>query len=301
MRAGLGLGISALGARPRGPLDPRTVPELMAGAIWIPGTQDTTGGGGARTVLSQATQANPLTTSGVTGDVPALTTASNGAPVWAFGGATYTALRVVAPGSAMRWTTKGSFAGWFKGAALTGTIQALFSQWPEGADATNNRLIAGLTLGDNSRWNINGSWNGLSTDQPTNVGPDNRWKYNSSAGIDFTAWHFLRVTVDYTLDNYSTGGVNYSNRVRVFVDEVLDVGSGYSAPHDGVTPETRWGTAPDGPVRGTQLYPATSAFTLGSTHALGGSWRGYIGPFYICNGEISAAKWKRIMKFNAPA
>lgn len=296
---GIGLGINS--SRNAGPLDPRYVPQLMAGGIWLPGVNDTTGGGGHRTVLSQATQSNSLTTSGVTGDIPSLTTASNGASVWNFGGATYTALRVVSPGSALQWTTKGSYAGWFKGASLTGTIQALYSQWPEATAPTNNRLIAGLTLGDNTRWNINGSWNGASTDDPTFATPDNRWKYNSSGGIDFTQWHFLRFTYDVTLDNYSTGGKNYSNRVKVYIDEVLDVGSGYSAPHDGPTPETRWGTAPDGPVRGTQLYPATFAFTLGSTHTLGGSWRGQIGPFYICNGEIPNATWKRIMKYRAPA
>ena len=301
----IGPGLGLQGRPAGGPLDPRTVPQLMAGAIWLPGIGVTTPSGNL-VVASQATQANVLTTVGVTGDIPAQTTAANGAPCWNFGVATYAALRVVAPGTAMRWTERGTYALWLKGASLTGTPQQIFTQWPELA-AAKNRILAQLTDGMNTGFNIQGSIDGLMTDDPTFATPDHRWKANynhTPGGYDFNAWHFMRVSFDYSLDNYNgAGGENLSRKLRVYVDEVYDEGTGYSAPHDGNTPETKWGDpSTGGPIR-APLFASDYRFTLGANDNLGGSWRGLIGPVYIADetaGPISAATWRRVMKFRAP-
>jgi hypothetical protein len=285
-----------------GPLDPRNVPQLMAGAIWLPGVQDTTGGGGHRTILSQATQANSLTTVAFTGDIPALTTAGNGAAVWDYAGAAFSGLRVTAPGSALQWTDRGSYAGWFKANSVSGDTRMFFSQWPEGA-APTNRIQSALTAGDNTRLSFQGSINGLSADDPTFATPDDRWKYNSSSIYDFTLWNFLVFAFDDSQANYDVAGSHRSHKLRFTVNGVFDEGTGFSAPHDGPTPETEWGAPPDGPIR-APLFASTSALAIGCTDTLGASWRGQIGPVYVADetlGVIPASVWRRVMLYSAPA
>lgn len=285
------------------PLDPRNVPQLMAGGIWLPGVGESTPAGNL-VIQSQATQSNDLTTVSVTGYVPTQAYASNGARIWDFGaGGLYAALRVLTPGTAMRWTQRGTYAGWFKGASLTGTPQQMFGTWPESA-SPNNRIYAQLTDGDNTRLNMQGSIDGLSSDVGDYSAPDHRWKYNSNAGYDFTKWHFLRFSFDYSLDNYNGGGgENLSRKLKFYVDENYDEGAGFSAPHDGPLPEQKYGDpSTGGPIRAA-LFETDYRFTLGSSDTLGGSWKGQIGPFYIASetdGKISPSIWRRVMRFNAP-
>lgn len=305
-RAPLGAAEASFGAArgfpsARRPFDPRHVPQLMDGAFWLPGVQDTTGGGGHRTVLSQATQSNPLTTVAFTGDIPSLTTAGNGAAVWDYSVATFAGMRVTTPGSALKWTDKGTYAGWFKANSVDGSVRMFFSQWPEGASA-NNRLQVGLTSGDNTRLNFQGSWTGLSTDDPTFVNPDNRFKFNGSSIYDFTEWHYLEFRFDVAEANYETGGFNHSYRLRFTADGVWDEGTGYSAPHDAPEPGPQWGSPPDGPVRGA-LFESTTPFAVGSTDLSTGSWRGQIGPVYVANetnGRIPDYVRTRIRNYRAP-
>lgn len=278
------------------PLDPRNVAELMAGGIWLP--ENSVVVPGTRiSCASSATQTNTLTTQGITGDLPTLTTATNGATVWNFAAATYTSLQVVSPGSALNWTDKGTYAGWFKANSVDGSVKMFFSQWPEGT--SNNRIQAALTAGDNTRLNVLGSRDGSSADVADFSAPDHRWKYNSQSIHDFTQWHFLRWTWDVSLTNYGTG-THYSYRLQFFVDEVWDEGSGYSAPHDGPGVGQDWGSPPDGPVRA--LYgSSTTNLALGSDNSLGGAWRGLIGPFYVAKGEVPSLTWRRVMQYHAPA
>lgn len=299
---GIGIGVGLGGAPSTGPLDPRKVAQLMAGAIWLPGIGVTTPSGNL-VVASQATQTNTLTTAGVTEHIPVQGYSSNGAPVWQFG--EYKALRVISPGSALQWTQRGSYALWIRGAALSGAPQQILGTWPEGA-SPNNRIYAQLTDGDNTRFNVQGSINGLSGDVLDYSAPDNRWKYNSGAGYDFTTWHFLRWSFDYTGGaNYDgPAGENLSTKLRVYVDEIYDEGLGFSAPHDGPLPAQKYGDpSTGGPIR-APLFATSYRFTVGSSDTLGGSWRGWIGPVYVADetaGRISSAQWKRIMQFRAPA
>lgn len=283
------------------PLDPTTVPELMAGAIWLPGIGITTPGGNL-VVASQATQTNTLTTSTVTGDIPVQTTAANGAAVWDFSGLANAALAIpktgilgTGPGvgTALQWTEKGTYAGWFRYDSTAETSKFLFSASWGGSDS-RIQVRHNLGAAPNDHTIVaEVSWTGLTTDGT----PGNRAKYNSAANtIPLGRWFFLRITIDWSLTNFvGDGGSLQSNRMKVYVDEVLATSTGYSAPGPGAL----GGDPPDGPIRDPGLWPSTGWFSLGAD-GISSPWPGQIGPFYIANGEVSDADWARIRLYGMP-
>ncbi len=287
------------------PLDPRTVPALMAGGIWLPSTPTVDLGGGNRAWPSLGTQANSFTDEH-TGHKPLLTTAANGAPVWDLpaGGATASWV-IPTVGSALKWTSKGTYAGWFKANALDESYHYFFAQW-EGGASGNNRILCHKN-NDEHRVAIFASHEGSTVDAvaPPDIG--GRCKWNSSAGpgigmlVDWTEWNFIRITVDMDLDNYSIGGANHSRRLRVWINEVeiVDVdgdgGGQFSAPQPDVG-----GAPPDGPFKGLYGGVDLTWFALGADY-VSSQWNGQLGPFYAANGEASEHRWRRIMAWDAPA
>lgn len=306
------------------PIHPLDVPAINAGALWVPGLGESTAGGNL-TVLSQAAQTNTLTTAGVTGDIPGIAYAGNGVRVWDWTVANYTALRVLSPGSALQATGNVSYAGWFKWTATVaggGGVTAIpdvlrqartfWAQWPE--TSTNNRAIAALSAvgaGQTPYSNLNFSHDpdGGIADDPSYVTSDKRGKFNQTNDKPvewWTQWHFYRWEARTDGANYlGTGalnGVKLSTRIRFYVDEVLDAGTGYSAPHE------QWGDPPDGPVRWhlinprRTLYPSTAPFTLGaaSNSPPGANFKGQIGWFCVANGFVAPQTWERVRRWNAP-
>lgn len=279
---------------PIGSIDPRTVPALMSGGIWLPGIGVTSIGVDGYTWASQATQSNVLTTA-YNFDKAVPTTASNGASVWDYPKTVFgSGFLMLAAGSALRFATKGSYAAWFKANELDDNNHFFFDAWPE--DAVNNRFYAYK--------NVSSDLNGASTKvaingSPLGIGDDavhDRWKYNNTEGIqDFSKWNFIRITFDYSLDNYTHDGGNFSRKMNVYFNEVLDEGAGYSAP------PSPYSAPPDGPVTGTGLYSGVQRLCLGCNYA-STTWNGQVGPFYVANGDdgLSNTVWRRVMQYSAP-
>lgn len=292
----VGLDLCAATAPRLSPLDPRTVPALLAGGIWLPGVGYTSTGGANHKWASQATQANDFVDSH-DGYKPAPSTASNGAAVYDLpaGGPT-ASWYMAAPGSALRWQTKGTYAFWAKASSVVaGSIYYLFQHsWPGGP--SNNRIYARKsTLVD--LLSIDVSWLGSAVDSVTPGVPGGRGKGNYQ-GIDFTRWNFFRFSYDVTRSNYLFGGGFYSHRLEVYVNELLNVGTGFSAPGP-----TFGGDPPDGPVRDPGLYPGTDFLTYGASF-VSSQWPGQLGPFYVANedaaSQVTDNQWPRIMAYNAP-
>lgn len=289
-------------------LDPRDVPALMAGGIWLPGEGYTAFGGDDHAWASQATQANSFKDD-EDGYKPKPEYASNGQPIYRMSpdpGETATASWIIAsPGSALQWTQKGSYAGWFKANTSDTSIHYFFRQWPGGA--SNNRVLLHKN-NDANRIVVYTSYAGSAVDgvSPPDIGGRAKWNNAANPGegvlFDWTQWHFVRVSYDMSLTNYwknpPTNSAPYSDRLKVYVDETLVYDNAdYSAPSP-----TLGGSPTDGPIRG--IYASTAAFVLGADgHS--SQWNGHIGPFYIANSDSAAAitdaEWARIMLFRRPA
>lgn len=309
-----GLGIGLRRGLPRGraggALDPRDVPALMAGGIWLPGVGVTSLGGGSRRWASQATATGDdydLKDSH-TGHKPVATTAANGAAVWDLvaGGATAgwsinTGISARPPGAAIQPTSKGSVALWVKANALDTSIHTIFSMWPGGASA--NRLYFYKNT-DNYRLSVFSSNDGSAADTVGGLGVLSRAKWNSGSGpgsgplTDWTGWHFVRVEIDSSGTNFLLAGGKHSTKIRVFVDEVEyanDEVSGCGQYSAGSAP-------PSGPV--AAFVSGAGRFTVGADFA-SSQWNGLVGPVYISNEDSAAAvtakQWQRVMLFNAPA
>lgn len=305
---GLGLELGRRRVAPAGPLDPREVPALMAGGIWLPGVGVTSLGGASRRWASQSNNTGDdydLKDSH-TGHKPVATTAANGAAVWDLvaGGATAgwsinTGISARPPGAAIQPTSRGSFAVWVKANALDTSIRVIASKWAGGT--SGNRWFI-YKNDDNHRIAVFTSWNGSAQDIGT---PLYRSKWNSGSGpgagplTDWREWHFVRVEYDMSGTNLLLSGGKYSTRLRVFVDEVELVNDtvsgcgGYSAgspPADG------------GPIAG--VHNAAGRFSVGADFA-SSQWNGLIGPVYDSNEDsapaITRKQWQRIMQFNAPS
>lgn len=274
-------------------INPTVIPALMSGGIWIP-SLGVSSGGGNYTWASQATQSNTLTTANSL-EKPTLTTASNGVAVWDMDPSVYAqGFTLDAAGSALKFASNGSYAFWAKETTDDSTLRYMLDMWPGG---TTNRLYIyhNNTAG---KMSINGSPNGAATDVP----PE-RWKANI-VGINFAQWNFFRFTFDYTLTNYTVSGGNYSNRMKVYINETLitEVNSG-GAYHEGYSaPPPPDSSPPSGPVFGTGLYTGASTYlAIGANYASSG-WKGQWGPTYAAYGNtgLNDSVWRRIMRYQAP-
>lgn len=285
------------------PINPITVAPLMAGGIWLPSTPTVDLGSGNRAWPSLATQSNPFSDIH-TGHKPLLTEADNGAPVWdlPLGGATASWV-MATMGSALRWTTRGSYAGWFRANALDTLFHYFFASWRGGG--ANNRILCHKN-NDNHRIAIFVSHAGSALDAsaPPDIGGRCKWNTSGGPGIgrltDWTEWHFLRISLDMYARNYSIGGSNHSRRLRVWIDEEEivelggDGGSQFSAPQPDVG-----GSPPDGPVRGIYGGDDLTWFSLGADY-VSSQWNGQIGPFYVANGIMPDVQWRGVMSWEAP-
>ena len=282
---------------------PLTIPALLAGAVYVPGLHvSSLGGGSSQWDSLPGTQSNPLTDSH-TGYKPQLVTLANGEKAWDLESAGATSSwGLASPGSAFQWTQRGSYAAWFRCTTLDTAIQYLWLQWPGGG--TNNRLHTRKN-NDLTRLASDVSWLGSAYDAGQNgQGPiGGRAKYNSTANIyDWTQWHFVRVTFDWSETNSSAHGANFSDRQRVFVDEVLDPGTGYSAPATGS------GGSPEegGPIHDPGLYASTAPFWFGSDTNGSSHWKGLVGPLFVANDKLAEdfideiTLWSQLMAWHAP-
>lgn len=282
---------------------PLTFSALRNGAVYVPGLHTSSfGGDDTRWDSLPGTQENPLTDEH-TGHKPVLATALNGEKYWdlAAGGAT-ASWGLQTPGTAFRWTQKGSYAAWFRCTTLDTAIQYLWLQWPGGG--SNNRLHTRKN-NDLTRLASDVSWLGSAYDANTNgQGPiGGRAKFNSTADVyDWTQWHFVRVTFDWTKSNSTAHGANFSERQMVFVDEVLDAGTGYSAPATG----SGGSPAEGGPIHDPGLYASTAPFWFGSDTNGASHWKGQVGPLFVANGALSddfieeITGWSQLMAWHAP-
>lgn len=290
------------------PLDPREVPALMAGGIWLPGVGVTSLGGGSTRWVSQSNNSGDdydLKDSH-TGHKPVATTATNGAAVWDLvaGGSTAgwsinTGISARPPGAALQPTSKGCLAGWFKANGLDNAIRVFFSTWPGGSSGCRSYHYKN---DDDYRIAVFTSYNGSAVDTGT---PLYRAKWNSGSGAgqgpltDWRQWHFVRFAYDMSGENLLLSGGKYSTRLRVFVDEVEYENNtttgcgGYSAgspPADG------------GPLAG--IHDGATRFSVGADFQ-SAQWNGQVGPVYVSNEDsaapITAAQWARIMTFHRPA
>lgn len=292
------------------PLDPREVPALMAGGIFLPDESYQDIGGGSHSWGSVATN----TGAGYTfydshdGFKPVRKTAANGTRYFdlAAGGITASWLIPTTPGLALRWTSKGDYAGWFKLDTLDASIRYLFAQWPGGA--SGNRILAHKN-NDLRRLATYVSYAGSAVGAagPPDIG--GRAKWNSGGGptegpeFAWDDWVFVRVSLDMTKENYALSGANLSYRQTVYINEepVIDnatTGVGvYSAPASDVG-----GAPPDGPIRGIHSGADSPWFSLGALY-VSGQWS-KVGPFYIANRDsaqpITAEQWRRVMRYGAP-
>lgn len=282
------------------PFDPRDVPALLAGAIYLPGEGvEPIPGSDDRVWHSLATEPNDASDAHV-GHKPVLATAPNGVAVWdlAAGGA-YASWVVPVPGAAYTWTERGSYAAWVYLAANDEAAHIAFAQWPETL-AQGNRIYAQKNI-DLTRAAVYLSRDGFSQDNFNGQGGiGDRSKWNSAWGpgieptIDWAGWHFFRATWDASGTNFycAGGGTLCSTKLRVYVDEVYFEGM-YSAPHP------QWGGAPpDGPVR--ELYPSTYPFSWGADYAV--NHFDALGPCYVANGDegLDDATWAQVMAYRAP-
>lgn len=275
-------------------VDPRLVPALMAGGIWIPGMGVNSIGGGHFTWDSQATQANQLTTAN-NFEVPTQATASNGVAIWNMNPITYAqGFGILSPGTALKFASLGSYAFWMKERTDDTTICYMLEMWPNTADK-RFYVYKNNTVG---KMSINGSFLGQGDADPTD-----RWKANIR-NIDFASWNFYRFTFDYSLDNYQVSGANFSNKMRVYINETLitEVNGG-GAYHEGYSaPPFPYSEPPDGPIMGTGLYTGGTRFFVGANGGSSG-WSGWLGPVYAANGTegLDDTVWAKVMKFHAPA
>lgn len=273
------------------PFYPTSVPALKAGGIWLTDAGISSIAGG-KAWASQGTQTNSfLATSALSYDVPTLTVASNGVPVWnitreTFGGS----LIMLISGSALRFSARGSYAGWFKANEIDTNQHYMIEAFPDGV---NQRFTAYKSEHASAYLISNMS------DDGTGMAGDgsHRFKFNGTpVFVDMTQWNFFRWTFDFSLTNYSLNGANLSNRLKVYVNEVLDVGSGYSAP------PPPFSSPPDGPIRGTGLYSGEQRLCVGGSYN-SANWNGQIGHFYVANEEndtISLETWRKIMNYQRP-
>lgn len=275
----------------------------MAGAIWVPGMGQTYGAN--LTVLSQATQTNTIQTGTVTGDIPVPSTAGNGAAYWSYAGKTNPSLAIPktgalgtgpGAGSALQWTSKGTYAMWVKTVATQDTASHFLLSHAYGT-ASKSRVEIRKNLGsgaDQDRLVVEMSFDGTTADGT----PGSRCKGNSPANVaDFTQWLWIRVRVDMTADNYQDAGANKSRRLRAWIGEV-EIPLTFSAPGPGAF----GGDPPDGPVRAGP-YASDSWVSIGAS-AISSTVKVGVGPVYIANEDsaatISDAAWARIMTFHAP-
>ena len=282
--------------------DPRDYPALMAGAIWVPGLDETYGAN--LTVRSLATQTNTIQTGTVTGDIPVPSTAGNGAAYWSYAGKANPSLAIPktaalgtgpGAGSALQWTSKGTYAGWFKACSVQDTASHFLLSHAYGT-ASKSRFELRKNLGsgaDQDRLVVEMSFDGTTADGM----PGSRCKWNSLANVaDFTQWLFIRVKVDMTAANYQSAGANKSYRLRVWINEV-EVSGTFSAPGP-----ANGGDPPDGPVRAGP-FASDSWLSIGAS-AISSPIKVGVGPVYVANEDsaatISDAAWARIMTFHAP-
>ena len=279
--------------------DPRDYPALMAGAIWVPGLDETYGAN--LTVRSLATQTNTIQTGTVTGDIPVPSVAGNGAAYWSYAGLTNPSLAIPktgalgtgpGAGTALQWADEGSYAMWVKACTTQDSASHFLFSHAYGT-AAKSRFEIRKNLGsgaDQDRLVVEMSWDGTTADGT----PGSRAKGNSPANVaDWTQWLFVRVTVKMLAANYQDAGANKSYRLRTYIGEV-EVPLTFSAPGPGAL----GGDPPDGPVRAAP-YASDSWVSVGAS-AISSTVDEGVGPVYIANGAVPEAAWARIMTFHAP-
>lgn len=280
----------------------------MAGGIWLPGVGTSSLGGGSTLWASQSsnTGADYDLSNTHTGHKAVATTADNGAAIWdlAAGGATAgwsinTGIAARPPGAALQPTTRGSIAGWFKANALDTAIHVFFSMWAGGTSGNRGFYYKNA---DSYRVAAFTSWDGSAADTGT---PLSRSKWNSGSNPgegplnDWRSWTFARFAYDMSGENLLISGGKYSTRLRVYFGEVEcvnDTASGCGGYSAGSPP------ADGGPIAG--IHNAAGRFSVGADFA-SSQWNGQIGPIYVSNEDatdaITAAEWRGIMRFGAPA
>ena len=282
------------------PFDPLDVPALAAGAVYLPGEGVEPIAGTDDTLWhSLAAEVNDASDAH-TGHKPVLATAANGAQYWDLAaGGLYSSWVVDLPGAAYTWTDKGTYAVWVYLAQNDDKAHIAFAQWPE-VMTQGNRVYCQKNI-DFTRAAVYLSRDGFSMDNFNGLdGIGDRSKWNSAWGpdieplIDWTGWHFIRVSFDMSAENYYCpgGGTLCSQKMRFYFDEVYYEGM-YSAPHP------QWGGAPpDGPVRA--IYPSTYPFSWGADFAA--NHFDAIGPAYVARGDegLSDEVWLQVMAYRAP-
>lgn len=281
--------------------DPREIPALWEGAVYIPGRGvEPIAGTQSTRWRSLSSDPNDCTDQH-TGHKPVLATLPNGAKFWDLaGGGQYSSWLVPAPGPAYQWTDVGAYAAWVYLAANDSAAHIAMAQWPE-TNQPKNRLYVEKNI-DPDRMAVYGSRNGLSQDNALGQdGIGDRWKWNSSWGpgvrplINWTGWHFLVLQFDMTADNYvgpeETGaGALCSNRLRVFVDGVYFEGL-FS------TPQPQFGgQPPQGPLIG--LAPSDYPFSWGAQYT-SNHFDG-LGACYVARGPVPLSAWEQIRNFWRP-
>jgi len=305
-----------------GTIDPRTVPQLMAGGIWIPSLGVTSLGGGNRAWASQATQTNSFTDTN-SPSKPVLTAASNGVAVWDVsqsGAGLQSCWAIMSPDTALRFLQKGTYAVWAKG-ALTASQLYLWSQAPEGYGGTlptNNRFVLWYNPLDatlnGAKFSSNISFLGSFADVGNTPNLPGRAKANFGNGLfDPRLWHFYVLRWDSSKTNYvGSGGEDLSHRWEFYIDGIWQEGDGWSAPPQGtnlyIEAKDYRDPANGGPVQAFAPYyglaDSTAPLVLGAQNYAGvAQWPGLIGPTYIFNeesGAVSDSILSGVMNFMRP-
>jgi hypothetical protein len=122
-----------------------------------------------------------------------------------------------------------------------------------------------------------------------------RWKSNineDGTEHDFLAAPtFIIIKFDYSLTNYSGGGGEaLSNRMKVYFDGALNVGTGFSAPPDS---PINYRAPPEGPLFGPALNAQSTRFCYGGNYN-GSGMRGALGGLCLASGDVDIPTWMRV-------
>lgn len=281
--------------------DPRDIPALWNGAIYIPGRGVEPITGTQNTRWKSLSQEPNDAWDGHTGHKPVLATAPSGRKYWNLAaGGQYCSWLVQAPGQAYQWTNVGAYAMWVYLAQNDTAPHIAMAQWPESLTPKNRLYVQ--KNNDTDRMAVYLSRNGFSQDNQNGQGDiGDRSKWNSAWGpgisplINWKGWHFLVVQWDASQNNYlgpeeTPNALLCSNKLQVFVDGVYYEGM-YSAPH---TPYG--GAPPDGPVR--ELFASDYPFSWGAHYT--SSKFDAIGACYVARGHVPADAWDDIMNYWRP-
>lgn len=281
--------------------DPRDIPALWDGAIYIPGKNveliENTNNSKWK---SLAQEVNDCTDSH-TGHKPVLSSLPNGQKYWNLAaGGPYSSWLVESPSSAYQWIDVGAYAMWVYLETNDLNPHVACSQWPE-ALTPKNRIYVQKNI-DADRMAIYGSRNGYSNDNALGQnGKGDRWKWNSSWSpgipplINWQGWHFIVLLFDMSQNNYygpeeTPNNLLCSNKLQVFVDGIYCEGM-FSAPQPNYG-----GAPPTGPI--TNLFASNYPFSWGAQYA-SNHFDG-IGACYVARGHVPFSAWNDIMNYWRP-